>query len=236
MKVDLHTHTIASGHAWGTLFENAQEAKKQGIELLGLTEHGPAVLGSVTKNYFNATKRVPQNINGVRILFGVETNIIDEQGNLDLENKILEKLDIVILGFHYNCGYVDQGIEKNTRVLIRAMHNPYVKMLAHPYRSVMKIDIKNITKEAIKKNILLEINASCFSEHKIKVEKIEGIKTMIKILKNNNQKMVISSDAHNPYEVGNFSNVVAKFDELDLSEDDLLNNDPGAILKFFNIS
>ena len=237
MKVDLHTHTIASGHAWGTLFENTREAKKQGIELLAITDHGPAVLGAPCNVYFKSVKRAPKIVEGVKVLFGVEANIINEQGKLDLSNETLEKLDIVIAGLHKNCGYADQGIEKNTEVLINAMQNPHIKIISHPYSSRMKIDIEKITEEAIKRNILLEINASYFLEHRIKDKEMwEKLKKMVKIFKKNNKKMIINSDAHNPYEVGNFTNVIAKFDELGINEDDLLNNDPKAVLKFFNIS
>lgn len=169
-------------------------------------------------------------------MFGVEANIINNEGELDLVDKILQKLDIVMIGFHKNCGYIDRGVKKNTKVLIKAMQNPYVKMLSHPYKHIIKIDIEKITKEAIKRNILLEINASRFLKHIINQEEIDKIKIMIKILKKNNQKMIINSDAHNPYEVGNFANAIAKFDELGINKDDLLNNDPGAVLKFFNIS
>jgi putative hydrolase len=236
LKVDLHTHTIASGHAWGTLFENVKEAKKKGMELLALTDHGPAILGAPTKVYFESLSRVPKIIEGLRILSGVEANIINNEGKIDLTDEILKKLDIVILGLHYDCGYIDQGVEKNTEVLIKAMKNPYVKMISHPYSSRLKINIEKVTKETMKKNILLEINASYFLKNRLNPEEINKMKIMIKLLKDNNQKMIINSDAHNPYEVGDFSKVIAKFDELGLSEDDLLNNNPKAVLKFLDIS
>lgn len=46
MKTDLHTHTIASGHAFGTIWENARAAKDKGISVLAITDHGPSVPGS----------------------------------------------------------------------------------------------------------------------------------------------------------------------------------------------
>ena len=237
MKIDLHTHTIASGHAFGTLFENVKEARSKGIELLAVTDHGPTLPGSAPRTYFMCGDRIPKVIEGVRVLFGVEANIINDEGKLDLSDKILKKLDIVIIGFHYNCGYIDQGIEKNTKVLIRAMQNPYVKMISHPYISKTEVNIEKITKEAIKRDILLEINASCFLKNRIKDEKMwSKLKIMIKILKDNNKKMIISSDAHSPYEIGQFDVVIDKFNELGIDKNDLLNNDKEAVLKFFNIS
>ena len=78
MKIDLHTHTIASGHAFGTLFENVKEAKSKGIELLAVTDHGPTLPGSAPRTYFMCGDRIPKVIEGVRVLFGVEANIINE--------------------------------------------------------------------------------------------------------------------------------------------------------------
>lgn len=237
MKIDLHIHTVASGHAFGTVWENAKEAKANGLEMIAITDHGPAMAGAASELYFRCGKRMPRIIEGVKVLFGIEANVINDNGDLDLSDSILKKLDFVMIGLHENCGYIDQGIEINTEVLIKAMSNPCVKMISHPYASQIKIDIEKITKAAIEKNILLEINASYFRENKLANEEMwNKLKTMVKIFKTNNIKMIINSDAHTPYEIGQFDDVTAKFDELGISNDDLLNNDPDAVLKFFNVS
>jgi putative hydrolase len=237
MKIDLHTHTIASGHAFGTVWENAKAAKEQGLEMIAITDHGPALPGAPNWRYFTCHNRMPRVIEGVTILFSVEASIINDNGDIDLPESILKKLDFVMAGLHADCGYLDQGEEKNTAVLIKAMNNPYVKMISHPYGSKYKVDIEKITEVALEKNILLEINASYFREKKIEDEVMwNKLKTMVKIFKANNRKMIINSDAHSPFEIGRFGNVIARFEELGITEDDVLNNDPDAVLKFFNIS
>jgi putative hydrolase len=237
MKTDLHTHTIASGHAYGTVWENVREAKAKGLEIIAITDHGPSVSGAPVELYFGCGDRLPRIIEGVKVLFGVESSIINNNGDLDLPDSILKKLDFAMAGLHENCGYSDQGIEKNTEVLIKTMNNPFVKMISHPYGSAIKVDIEKITKIAMEKNILLEINASYFRPAKIKDEEMwNSLKTMVKILKANNKKMIINSDAHSPYEVGRFDDVISKFAELGINDDNLLNNDPEEVLKFFNVS
>ena len=47
--VDLHTHTTASGHAYSTLKENIEEAKKRGIKILGMSDHGSKMPGGAHK-------------------------------------------------------------------------------------------------------------------------------------------------------------------------------------------
>jgi len=237
MKVDLHTHTISSGHAFSTINENAQAASEKGIKLLAVTDHGPAVLGSLVNPYFfDCKNRTPQIIHGVRVLFGVEANIINADGDLDLSEELLNKLDFVAVGFHADCGYVEQGIEKDTEVLIKVMQKPYVKIIVHPYNNKIAIDMEKVALASITNNVLLEINASYFYRNYIKREGCwERLTTMIRIFKENNQKMIIGSDAHHSSEVGRFEEVIARFAELGITEDDVFNNDVAGVLKFLNI-
>ena len=52
VKADLHTHTIVSGHAYSSMQEMAKAASEMGIELLGITEHGPAIPGTCNEIYY----------------------------------------------------------------------------------------------------------------------------------------------------------------------------------------
>ena len=235
MKTDLHTHTIASGHAFGTIFENAKEAKKNGLKVLAITDHGPAIKNAPFPGYFNVGYRAPKEIDGVRILFGVEANIINNEGQLDLPDEILKKLDVVLAGLHFGV-FVDRGVEKNTEVLIKAMDNPYVKIISHPYSRVARVDMAKVVQAAIEKNILLEVNASYICSNELDDPKtLEELKIMIKLLKAKNQKLLMNSDAHNPYEVGRFEEALEKLKDIGVTKADFLNTDPKAVLEFLNI-
>ncbi len=116
------------------------------------------------------------------------------------------------------------------------MEKEYVKIISHPYAMGIEVDMEKITYSAIKNNVLLELNASYFFTGKTKKEEVwNGIKTMIKILKDNGQKILINSDAHSPFEIGRFGEVVAKFNELGISKKDILNYDKKAVLEFLDI-
>ena len=82
--MDLHTHTIASGHAYSTILEMIQAAKEKDVKLLGITEHGPHMKGSCRAIYFQNMKVIPRERFGVTTLFGVELNIMEEDGSVDL--------------------------------------------------------------------------------------------------------------------------------------------------------
>ena len=88
--LDVHTHTIASGHAYSTLIENAKAASEKGIKVLGTTEHGISMPHSPHIWYFNNYKVLPREMYGVTMLYGTEANIIDYDGNLDMDNFTLD--------------------------------------------------------------------------------------------------------------------------------------------------
>ena len=62
MKIlmDMHTHTMASGHGYSTLKENIDVAKEKGLKALGLSEHGPAMPGGPHENFLANYKCIPR--------------------------------------------------------------------------------------------------------------------------------------------------------------------------------
>lgn len=58
MKIDLHTHTIISGHAYSTLKENIEAARARGLEAFAVTDHGPAMPGVLGEAYHVVNMRL----------------------------------------------------------------------------------------------------------------------------------------------------------------------------------
>ena len=100
IQADLHCHSIASTHAYSTINELAQSAKEAGIRLFALTDHGPAEPDAPHLWHFHNYKILPREICGVPMLRGVEANIVDEDGNLDLNAKELGHMEWVIASLH----------------------------------------------------------------------------------------------------------------------------------------
>lgn len=100
IEVDLHTHTVASGHAYSTLTENAQAASHKGLKLLGMTDHGPSMPGAPHLYHFVNLEILPAELFGVQILPGVEANIINYEGQLDLPEHYLARMKLVLVGLH----------------------------------------------------------------------------------------------------------------------------------------
>ena len=78
--LDLHTHTLVSGHAYCSLREMAKAAADKGLEVLGITEHAPAMPGTCHKYYFENLKIVPREMYGIQLLLGSEVNIWMHRG------------------------------------------------------------------------------------------------------------------------------------------------------------
>ena len=98
--LDAHTHTVASGHAYSSLQEMAKAAADKGLEVLGITEHGPKVPGTCPQLYFKNMFVVPRQMYGIRLLMGCEMNILDTKGSLDLTDDYIDYLDLAIAGIH----------------------------------------------------------------------------------------------------------------------------------------
>ena len=65
--LDVHTHTIASGHAYNTIMEMAKAGFDKGLKLLGITEHAPMMPGTCHAMYFHNLKVVPITMCGIEL-------------------------------------------------------------------------------------------------------------------------------------------------------------------------
>ncbi len=129
--IDIHTHTIASGHAYNTLFENAKYASEKGLEILGTTDHAPSMPGAPHEWYFGNLKVLPKELYGVTMLYGSEANIVDYEGNIDLPTEIQQKLDVMIASIHDPVMKPNNNPDLNTSAFLGAMDNPYVSIIGH---------------------------------------------------------------------------------------------------------
>lgn len=158
--VDLHCHSVASGHAYSTVQELARAAAARGLKMFALTDHGPAMPGGPHLYHFGNLRVLPETIAGVRILKGVEANIIARDGSLDLPDQYLAKLEIVLAGFHTYCFPADQGVAANTEAMLKAMAHPLVDIIVHPGNPEFQIDPRAIVEGAKHYGKAIEINNS----------------------------------------------------------------------------
>ena len=181
---DLHTHTVASGHAFSTLKENIEEAAAKGLKAMGTSDHYSAMPGSAQPIYFTNFKAIKEKILGVRIFTGMEANIIDLEGKLDAEEAVLKKMDYVIASLHVPC--VKAGTrEENTN------------------DDRFPLDYEKLVKAAAKEKVALEVNNSSFSPRTGRLNADKNLPVMLSFCKKYKVPVIVDSDAHIFYDIGN---------------------------------
>lgn len=222
LKVDLHTHSLRSGHALNTVDELASEASEKKMHLLGVVEHGPSMEGAPHKGYFWISDKL-NKLYGVEILLGVEANIINKNGEIDLDSHFLVKQKVVMAGIHTKTPY-DTSLEDHTLSLINAMKNPFIKIISHPFRKDFKVNVKKIVEAACSTNTLLELNNQVFEEESNNQYFLESYRKMINLCKKYGHPLIIGSDAHLAKGIGEDRSIIAVKNKIGLTDDIVINN------------
>jgi putative hydrolase len=225
IKLDVHTHTIASGHAFSTIQEMVASAKAKDLKILGLTDHGPTIRGACHPVYFKNFHVIPREIDGVKILMGAEINILNINGDLDLKDSTIDVLDIRIAGIHQSC-YAPGSKKENTKGLIKVMENPKIDIISHPADGSAEIDLEEIVIAAKNNRILLEINNSSLNPNRGKLLAWENNKNLIKLCKKHQLKVILGSDAHIAYDIANYKHIFKLFEEENLPDELIINDKP----------
>jgi putative hydrolase len=227
---DMHTHTLASGHAYGTIRENAKAAQETGLEVLGIAEHAPGVPGTCDPFYYCNYKVLPHVLYGVQMFYGSEINILND-GTLSLKQKWIDCLDYAIAGIHCSC-YHDEGREKNTENAIQCMKNEKVRIMSHPDDDRTSLNYENLVKAAKKYHVALEVNNSSLVKEEERLNCRGNYIKMLELCEKEQVPVVISSDAHDPSWVGRFSLAEELIEQEHFNENLILNTDKERLIQF----
>ena len=214
---DLHTHTVFS-HGTGNIEENVKVAKQKGLTKIGITDHGFEHLSFALKR-----KNLPlmkeecerlSKLYNIEVLLGVEANLLDRTGRIDVKEEDLKYLDYVIMGYHKlvkpkpkqflwslktKIFKGKKQIEENTNAYIKAINKYNIKFITHLNYGI-KVNVKRLVDECNKLGVLIELNG----------KRISFNEEEINYMKETNTKFILSSDAHKAKKVGE-TNVGYKF-------------------------
>jgi len=166
IKGDLQMHSEWSDGA-GTIEQMAEAARKLGQEYIAITDHTGElrIAGGMDEptilKYIIEIEKIDKSLSGIRILKGVEVNI-RKDGTLDVSDKVLAKMDIVLASVHSN--FKMSRLDMTERIC-RAMQNPHVDIIAHPTarviqrRSGYEVDFEKLLACAKRTGTVLEINS-----------------------------------------------------------------------------
>jgi len=170
IKGDLHCHSKWDGGKHSVL-EMAEEGLRYGYEYIGISDHTKflKIEHGLNEKELMAQRKEIEKLNEVwvqknikfRILQGAETNILND-GSVDIKDETLKKLDYAMAGIHSN---FKMSKKEMTERIIKAMKNPYIKIITHPTGRILKkregyqVDIEKILRAAKATNTALEVNS-----------------------------------------------------------------------------
>jgi len=192
ISADMHTHTIASTHAFSTILENSVCAKEQGLKAIAITDHAPKMSDAPHIWHFDNLSAIPRVLNNVIIIRGAEANIIDTCGNIDLPKETLDRLEWIVASMHGPCIKVGT-IEENTKAYIEISKNPYVDVIGHPSTNEYPWDFEKGLKAIKEYDKIIELNESSIVT---RVGALENAVKILKICKRLEIPILIDSDAH----------------------------------------
>lgn len=228
---DLHTHTLASGHAYGTIRENAQAASEKGLKILGVTEHGPGIPGTCDPIYFVNLSAVPRELFGVRVLHGSEINVL-EDGTLSLSERHIGYLDYAVAGIHIQC-YRDQGRARNTKNVIRCMETcRKLRLISHPDDDRTPMDYEELCRGARDNGVALEVNNSSLIEPVFRLNSRQNYNAMLECCEKYRVPVIVDSDAHDPSAVGRVNLALEMIGAYGFDESLVLNTDEKKLMDF----
>lgn len=220
--LDSHAHTIASGHAYNTINEMVQFAAGKDLKLLALTEHTMKMPGTCHELYFMNLKVLPREMFGIEVLFGAEVNIMDLDGQLDMRQSLLEKMDVVVASMHTPC--IKSGtVEENTRAYLRVMENPAVNIIGHPDDGRYPVDFEQLVLAAKEHHTLLELNNSSLKPGSSRKNAWENDRVMLEFCRRYETPIIVDSDSHCAWDVGRHDYAEKLLQELQFPQELVIN-------------
>ena len=232
--IDAHTHTVASGHAYSTIQEMAHMAAEKGLQVLGITEHGPSIEGTCPLLYFRNMFVVPRQMYGVRLLMGCEINILDTTGRLDLDEQHQDFLDIRIAGIHRNC-WQGGSKEENTEGMLNVIRNPRIHIISHPGDGTAELDFEALVLAAKESHTLLEVNNHSLAPQRKKTVAKDNNLEIMRLCKRYEVPLILGSDAHVSFQIADYQRLYPLLAETDFPDELVMNYWPERFFQYLGV-
>lgn len=235
MKIfaEYHSHTKYSDGKF-SMEEMVKRAIEYGLEEFGISDHGykHRFFGANYKEYpkmRDEINRLQEKYPQIKLLLGVEANVLDDKGNIDVDDYILNYLDYVLAGYHFGSNvrsfrgglnhfnnytkvFAKHEIEYNTNALINTMKQNKIFILTHP-GDKGEIYTEEVVKVAEQTGTVLEINAR---HNRLSYEQLL-------VAKNYDVKFALGSDAHKLEHFDLLSNALQRAEKAGVDIDKIIN-------------
>ncbi|MDO5788335.1 MAG: phosphatase [Fusobacterium sp.] len=220
--IDLHIHTNVNPHAYSTLEENIRSAQEKGMRVIAITNHGPALQDSPHWWSLVNMRVIPEYVGDLRVLKGVETNIIDENGNFDINQRIYDVMDIILCGLHTVEAYGDPSdIIKNTRAVINMIRSQKIDIMVHLGNPQFPLEYELVVQEAVKAGVAIEINNSSLKNSRKGSR--PNCKKILELCKKYEAMVSLGTDSHISYDIGEFKEAQLLIEEVGYPVESIIN-------------
>jgi putative hydrolase len=226
LEVDLHVHSHFSLCGIHSHLEMLQRAKALGMHAIAITDHGPLLGGRINTTEF---ERLRDPVDGIRLLKGMECNLTDTPGEIDLPHNLLKYMDVVLAGFHQN---VPKGRKDSvyTSLLIAAIEkNGCIDIIAHLNDPGYPADMRAVAECARNCGCAIELNNS-----KTLLGRVDESATreMVAACRDTGCRIAVTSDAHGINELGCDESVAPYLKQCDVPQDLLVTRNAQSAFAF----
>jgi putative hydrolase len=199
LRGDLHVHSDWSDGG-SPIREMAEAARALGHEYMVLTDHSPrlTIANGLSPDRLRAQLDVVAALNAelspFRILTGIECDILDD-GSLDQEDELLERLDVVVASVHSK---LRMARDDMTKRMAYAVANPHTDVLGHctgrivvgKGRPESEFDPELVFAACAEFGTAVEVNS--------RPERLDPPKRLLRLAVEAGCKVSIDTDAHAP--------------------------------------
>ena len=226
IRGDVHMHTNATDGK-NTIREMGEAAIERGYEYIAITDHSKnlAMTNGLDDaraiEHIRKIREVDAEMEGrIRVFPGIEVDILGD-GELDLADETLAQMDVVIASVH---SLFNQPLEQMTERVLRAIENPYVRILGHPTgrlllrREAFQIDMGAVIRRAAELGVAMEHNAY--------PDRLDLCDRDLRLAKEVGCKIAINTDSHHTSHMEKMRYGVKQLRRAWLTRADVLNTLP----------
>ncbi len=231
IEADLHCHSLASTHAYSTVKELASSAYENGLKLFALTDHAPDMPDSPHIWHFNNLSVLPRTINNVMVLKGVEADLKNINGEIDLSTIDMKGIEWIVVSCHEPV-IAPKSIEENTTAYINLIKRyEAVDLIGHPTTWKYPVDFDKLAKACSEYGKMLELN-ECSIQYKR--SPVENCIAMLEACKKYSVKICVDTDCHFCELIGKVPIVEKLLDEINFPDELIFNKKVQTVVDYMS--
>lgn len=233
--LDIHTHSIASGHnTHDTITDMARSAAARSLQILGISDHGPCTTDAGSSSYFRNLRLAERRRFNVSLLYGVELNILNENGDVDLEDALIASLDYALVSMHHPI-FRTGDAASNTSAYTKAMQHKGVRFLGHPDDGRFPVDYERLMYASQKYQVYPEINNASLMPAAYRTDGYQNSMQILSLCKKMQLPVLLSSDSHGKEHIGDMEYIFPLLEACDFPLQLVINSSPALLYRILKI-